>query len=531
MRKHILIVGSLLGGLFFCGTSNAQLVINGGSITIGDNAFIAVQGDLTSNADILGNGKIVMNGTADQQMNMNGFTLSNLEINSTGNVVLGSDAKTSSGLTFTNGKIQTGNFNFILGSAAAVAGAGAGKFVETNGTGQLRKEITAIGNYDLPVGAGANYMPLQYQVASGTIGAGAYVATRLVGTTHPNKPIRATDNLPSYWKPSYNAITGGTVNAIGTYVDGAGVNGDETLLNGITYDGTNWSLANSSINTSTNKVTFNSIASAGSDLYAMDKFVLASAKVFLQGAFNGSTMNDALRAANLIPLSDPYRTAPYSTNFTHTNNPTVEVVNSSVFADHGNNDNIVDWVFLELRNSSGGLVQTRSALVQKDGDIVDIDGVNPVFFKNIDAANFVVTVRHRNHLGLSADMTNYQKGLSVANPIAANKFDLSAATDAQLFGDSKAYFTNGVVKMLWAGNANSNASSRYTGPSNDHSYLLATELSGNSSAVISGVYRSGDLNLNGNVRYTGPANDHTFLLTNVLAGNSSTVISQQIITP
>lgn len=531
MRKYLLIAYGLASTCFLTSKLSAQLVINGGSITIGDNAFITVQGDLTSNADILGNGKIIMNGTSAQQMNLNGHSIPNLEMNSTGNVVLAGDTKVGSTLDFVNGKIQTGDFNLTLANNVLVTGAGTGKFVETNGTGQLRREITSVGTYVLCSGAGANYMPLQYQVSGGTVGAGAYVATTLVGTTHPKKPIRAIDNLPSYWKASYSGITGSTVTAVGTYVDGAGVNGNETLLNGIRYDGTNWSLANSAINTSSNTVTYNSVPASGTDLYAMDKFLLMNAKVFLQGAYNGSTMNDFLRAANVIPLSDPYRAAPYSTFFTHTNNPTVEVANSAVFADFANNDNIVDWVFLELRNSSGSLLQTRSALVQKDGDIVEIDGINPVAFLNLDPANYVISVRHRNHLGLSADLTNYQKALSVANPTAANKFDFTSATDAQIFGDATAYNTSGAVKLLWAGNANSNGSSRYTGPSNDHSYLLSTELAGNSSAVISGVYKSGDLNLNGNVRYTGPSNDHTFLLTNVLGGNSSAVISQQIITP
>ncbi len=528
MKKYTIPV-VLVFLLSIINTSNAQLVINGGSMTIQSGAVVAVQGDLTSTTDILGAGKILLNGTNSQQVNTNGFAITNLEVSNAANIVLAGNTKVSGSLIFINGRIQTGNNNFILGSTAVVTGASTGKFIETNGTGQLRKEITAAGNVNLPVGSGTNYMPLQYQVSGGTFSANAYVGTQLVSGAHPKKPIRASDFIEAYWKPLYSGITGSTVNVIGTYADGAIVTGSEALLNGLKYDGINWSLSAVPVNTTTNAVTFSNVPPAGNDLYVMNKFLLASAKVFLQGAFDGVTMNDNLRALNLIPLNDPYRAAPYSTFYTQMNNSTAEIAAASVFSNKGTNDNIVDWIFLELRNPSGTLLQTRSALVQKDGDIVDIDGVNPVFFKNLDAANYVVTVRHRNHLGLSSDLTNYQKALSVANPTVGNMYDFTTATDSQIYGNSAAYGTNGALKLMWGGNANFNASTQYTGPSNDRVYLLSTELLGNSSSVISGVYRSGDLNMNGTIRYTGPSNDQVFLLTNVLNANSSTVISQQII--
>lgn len=515
--------------------SKAQLVINGGTITLGANSSITVQGDLSSTADIAGTGKIIMSGSTSQQMNMNGFTIPNLEINSTGGVVLAGPAKISSSLTFSAGKIQTSDFNLTLTNTATVTGAATGKFVETNGNGQLRKEITTAGNYDLPIGAGTNYMPLQYQVTGGTIAAGAYVGAQLLNGAHPNKPIRATDYITAYWKPAYSGLTGSTINIVGSYNDASGIAGDETLLNGIRYDGNDWSLASNTINTTTNTVTYNNVTT-GTDLYAMNKFLLVNTKVFLQGAYNAATgrMSDNLRQSpNLIPLTDPYRSTPYNTSFVHTNNPVAEVADATVFNTKANDDdNIVDWVFLELRNSSNTLIQTRSALLQKDGDIVDVDGATPVFFKNLDAGNYVVTVRHRNHLGLAADASTNTKALSVARPAGANIFDLRVATDAQLYGDANAFTTSthptlGTINMLWSGNVNSNTSVRYTGPGNDDSYLLTTLLGSDPSSIIT-AYSQGDLNLNRTVRYTGPGNDNSFLLTSVLAGNPSTIIFQQI---
>ena len=49
---------------------------------------------------------------------------------------------------------------------------------------------------------------------------------------------------------------------------------------------------------------------------------------------------------------------------------------------------------------------TRAALLQRDGDVVDVDGVSSVQVAVADG-NYYVAVRHRNHLGV---MT--------ANPVA-----------------------------------------------------------------------------------------------------------------
>src|SRR6185295_17903717 len=92
-----------------------------------------------------------------------------------------------------------------------------------------------------------------------------------------------------------------------------------------------------------------------------------------------------------FPSTDPYRVSPYNTNFTHVNNAAVETIASAAVLDQpGTNDDIVDWVFLELRNtvtSPNTVLQTRSALVQRDGDIVDVDGTSPVTFNNLANGN------------------------------------------------------------------------------------------------------------------------------------------------
>ena len=127
-----------------------------------------------------------------------------------------------------------------------------------------------------------------------------------------------------------------------------------------------------------------------------ENYVLLPAKVFLQGPFQNGLMDDQLRANGSLPLTDPY--AP--PNFIHVGTGG-ESVAPTVFAVTGT-EAIVDWVFLELRDKSDNttVVAARSALVQRDGDIVDVDGVSPVLFTNIVPGDYFVVVRHRNHLAI-----------------------------------------------------------------------------------------------------------------------------------
>ena len=137
----------------------------------------------------------------------------------------------------------------------------------------------------------------------------------------------------------------------------------------------------------------------------------------------------------------------------------------AVFADQASTDNnIVDWVFLELRNSTvspgNTVLQTRSALVTRAGNIVDIDGVSPVTFNNTANGNYTVAVRHRNHLGMSADPSTNLYAAAEAKA-AAPLVDLTTATDAQIFGTAAAYTTGGGKNLMWGGNANSNTTVRF----------------------------------------------------------------------
>ncbi|HMI77632.1 MAG TPA: hypothetical protein VK484_02510, partial [Ferruginibacter sp.] len=239
-----------------------------------------------------------------------------------------------------------------------------------------------------------------------------------------------------------------------------------------------------------------------------------------------------------FPSTDPYRVAPYNTGFTHVNNAGLETIpNSTVIGPVAIADNrIVDWVFLELRNLNASpgntILQTRSALIQRDGDIVDVDGVSPVTFNNLANGNYILSIRHRNHLGLSIDQTSPRAiNETGSTAFTTNVIDLRTATDAQLFGTAAAYTTAAHpsltnVNLLWGGNANSNNNSKYQGPGNDRITMLS-DLSGNELNIFTGYFRS-DLNMTRTLRYQGPSNDRIYILTTVLGSNELTIRNQEL---
>lgn len=526
-------------------TAQGQLVIDNATFFIGENAVVTVQGNLTTNVAIQAGGsgatrgKIQMKGAAAQTITVNSATaiIPRLEIDNANHVQLAgtNDLRVDNQLDFTNGKLQLGARNILLPEAITITGAGAGKFIETNGTGEARQLMTANGSRVVPVGTGSHFNPTTVTTTGSTFGVNAYIGVRSTGAavSTPQRHPRTETFLNTAFAVTRSGVTGGTVNVTGTYTDGqlAGLGTPvEADLNGFFWDGAAWSLAGGTQNAATNTIGAN-VGASGGVVYGMNKFVLANAKVFLQGAYNTGTglMSDGLRTpSNLIPLSDPYRVAPYLGVFTHVANNTGETVNSSVFDNNiaFTENNIVDWVYVELRNitspTQAPVIQTRSVLVQRDGDLVDVDGVSPVYFKNVDAGNFAISVRHRNHIGLSTN-----PAVPVALGLTPTMVNMSNLATSSLFGtENSNYARVGGVNLLMAGNSNLNNNVRYGGPANDKDFILSSGLTSNPGAVISNTYSQFDLNMNRVIRFGGPGNDKDFILSTPL-GNNPTITRNQ----
>ncbi len=104
-------------------------------------------------------------------------------------------------------------------------------------------------------------------------------------------------------------------------------------------------------------------------------------------------MRDDLRSKGLIPLSSPYIGLTNS------------ITDSASVLANKNENSIVDWVYIEVRkaNAPATVITSTPGLIQRDGDIVDVDGVSPLMIGGLDtiaSGTAYITVRHRNHLGI-----------------------------------------------------------------------------------------------------------------------------------
>ncbi len=123
-----------------------------------------------------------------------------------------------------------------------------------------------------------------------------------------------------------------------------------------------------------------------------DHFVQLTAKVSLEGAFETATMRDDLRQLHQLPLTQPY--TDYSGTETITDNSLLQTTGSTA---------IVDWVLVDLY-LNGSKVATQAALVQRNGTIVNTTGHPVLTFFGLEANDYQIGIRHRNHLGVVSEL-------------------------------------------------------------------------------------------------------------------------------
>ncbi|MCB0748739.1 MAG: hypothetical protein KDC90_14860, partial [Ignavibacteriae bacterium] len=115
-------------------------------------------------------------------------------------------------------------------------------------------------------------------------------------------------------------------------------------------------------------------------------------KVFLEAAYTGgNNMNTTLLQNNLIPKSQPYNTSPWN----YAGAETVTEIPP----------NVVDWVLIELRNSTEEKTNIkRAGFLISNGTIVDLDGTSKLAFYNIPKGNYNIVIYHRNHLPIMSSV-------------------------------------------------------------------------------------------------------------------------------
>jgi len=148
-----------------------------------------------------------------------------------------------------------------------------------------------------------------------------------------------------------------------------------------------------------------SVATVTVTVTPVQNSVKVTGRIFLEGAVNTTKlpflMVDSLRSTRFLPTVEPYSSMGYQ----HVNGGGNEAFQLQLLNTTGQHA-LEDWIVLEIRSAANPslIVATRSALLQRDGDMVDLDGVSPVCFKRVTPGFYHVVVRHRNHLAVMTAM-------------------------------------------------------------------------------------------------------------------------------
>jgi len=293
--------------------------------------------------------------------------------------------------------------------------------------------------------------------------------------------------------------------------------------------------------------------------------VVLDIRVKLQGAMlataqtAGTLMRDDLRKNGLIPDDEPYTGMKVRKRgneiqelaFVHVDDHQVdpnkgggETMDPSLKADQplAAND-IVDWVFVELRSGIqlDSIIATRAALLQRDGDVRDIeaqapgapytddDGYSYLRFDSTLAGEYYVSVRHRNHLGIMTNAAGIlSPKLTTINFIDPNTNALGVHPQ-KMMRENEVYDTDGktlisadsIEQYMWAGDLNSDRKVIYQGAQNDVDEMFFNVIREPNNSdlldnyILPGYLRS-DYNLDGNTIYQGPNNDRQMLIFNTI---------------
>jgi len=173
-------------------------------------------------------------------------------------------------------------------------------------------------------------------------------------------------------------------------------------------------------------------------------------------------------------------------------------------------------------------------LIQRDGDIVDVDGVSPVAFEQLPNGNYFLSIRHRNHLGV---MTKTAQPFS-NNAFTTLDFSVQGASGTPAYG-TNAMDTVQSRLVLWAGDGNADRKIIYDGIANDRDPVFIDvitdplNINSNYNHVSFGYHR-GDYDMKGAAVYLGSGNDPDVIFFNVFLhpdntnGSTIFIIREQI---
>lgn len=224
----------------------------------------------------------------------------------------------------------------------------------------------------------------------------------------------------------------------------------------------------------------------------------------LEGPYASGLMSDALRNLPSFPLTEPFTAQGYS-------RPVFipgATIAPSVLATTGSNV-IVDRDELTRPSATPSVVSaSRAVLLQRDGDIVDLDGVSTVGFSGLAPGNYCVAVILRNHLPV---MLSPSTPIAYGGAVATVDFTLPSTA---LYNANASKNVSGTM-LLKAGDVTFDATLKLTILAENQWDPILVRVGGSTpTATVSGYYRE-DVNMDGIVKYVGAANDHKSILLNI----------------
>jgi len=430
------------------------------------------------------NARIVFTGDQDLVFFSNNTPIAQLELqlDPFHEVALASDMQITEALIFsalTNRLILQTN-DLLLGDVAQVQGAGPNNYIVTNETGYVFKD-------------NLGPMPFLFPVADDTVD---YTPILVAENQTPGRyGVRALTNVLANGDAGAPLTTG--VADVSWEIVG-GTPGERNLMLNAQWEGTDelaffdrnrCGLAHyGPTSTTWDLMVTDVFPASGADPYTRERNNVTEIGYFAVGgealASDGQAevdvflMTDALRENGLLPTQEPFT----GLGFAQKGFGGGETVAPGVFTPAGP-DAIVDWVLVEVREADdfNNIIATRSGLLQRDGDIVDTDGVSPLRLAGLPPTSYYISIQHRNHLGVMP-----------ATPLdfSTGNVEFSFLVDPdQAFGSS-----NGVADL------GDGFYGLISGDFDRNGQVQNTDASGLTQTLGNPGYQQGDLDLNGQVQ-------------------------------
>jgi len=209
---------------------------------------------------------------------------------------------------------------------------------------------------------------------------------------------------------------------------------------------------------------------------------------------------------------------------------------ATIFGTSGE-DAVTDWVSVELRSKLDytQVIDRRSGLVQRDGDVMDLNGESGLRFKGLNVDDYYVVVRHRNHLGAMtavaktpaqlADLIDFTVDETGFFDFGTSKniYDYAGLSQATLVG-SPSSNKNG-YKALWGGDFDGDGKVKFTNPDDDLNNLFSNvfgyQIPGGGFNFFTNFdfafgYQTGDYDLNSKSKFDNPNDDKNYLFGQLL---------------